>query len=113
MSFAPIIWFGSQPPHRPEARAPQPDDAKIIDDDDEGDDGQTPTAATVLDIALLLAARGLAVFPCAPTKRPAIPEAGGGRGCLDATTDPDRVRVLFARAPNAALVGVACGPASG
>ena len=66
-----------------------------------------------LDIALMLAARGLCVFPCAASKKPAIPEAKGGRGCLDATADPDQVRALFMRAPNAALVGVACGPASG
>jgi hypothetical protein len=66
-----------------------------------------------VDIALMLTARGLAVFPCAANKKPAIPDARGGRGCLDATTDPDQVRALFARAPNTKLVGVACGAASG
>jgi hypothetical protein len=101
---------------RPKARAPDPDNAKITVndlDDDEGEDAEPKHAATVLDIALMLAARGLAVFPCGASKRPAIPEADGGRGCLDATTDPDQVRALFARAPHAKLVGVACGPASG
>jgi hypothetical protein len=67
----------------------------------------------LVDFALTLAARRLAVFPCAANKKPAIPESNGGRGCLDAVTDPEQVRVLFARAPNAKLVGVACGPASG
>ena len=67
----------------------------------------------LVDIALMLAARGLAVFPCAANKKPAIPETKGGRGCLDATTDPDQARALFARAPNAKLVGVACGAISG
>ena len=95
---------GSQSPPEPQARAPQLD---------EGDDAPLPPAATLLDIALVLAARGLAVFPCAASKRPAIAESAGGRGCLDATTDPDQVRALFARAPNVSLVGVACGPASG
>jgi putative DNA primase/helicase len=110
---------GSQPQQRPEARASQPGDVKITNgaiddwDDDEGEGAESLPTATALDIALMLAARGLAVFPCTASKRPAIPEVAGGRGCLDATVDADRVRALFARAPNAALVGVACGPASG
>ncbi len=66
----------------------------------------------VLDIALMLAARGLCVFPCAASKKPAIPQARGGRGCLEASSDPDEVRTLFMRAPHATLVGVACGPVS-
>jgi hypothetical protein len=119
MGFAPLIRPGSQSTQQPEVRAPQPADANTTSapgdnwDEDEIDDTPSGHATTVLDVALMLAAQGLAVFPCAPSKRPAVPEASGGRGYLDASTDPDAVRALFARAPNAALVGVACGPASG
>jgi hypothetical protein len=94
--------------HRPLGRGPIPPRGITGSDDDEDMD-----ADVILDIALALAARGHAVFPCAASKRPAIPEADGGRGCLDATSDQEAVRKLFARAPNATLVGVACGPASG
>src|SRR5262245_45225088 len=52
--------------------------------------------------ALALAARGYHVFPCKDNKAPAT-----GRGHNDATDDPARLRVLFAR-PDATLVGIAC-----
>jgi hypothetical protein len=98
---------------RPLGRGPLSDDTPPREDDDELDDDNDGEPDNVLDIALMLAASGLDVFPCSANKRPAIPEDKGGRGCLDATTDPDQVRALFGRAPNARLVGVACGPASG
>jgi hypothetical protein len=63
--------------------------------------------------ALELAAKGLPVFPCTAHKKPAISRENGGRGFYDAITDPDAVRVLFARAPHARLIGVPTGPASG
>jgi hypothetical protein len=63
-----------------------------------------------LQIALEAARSGLPVFPCRSDKRPAIK---GGRGFLDATTEPGEVRALFARAPGATLVGVPTGPRSG
>jgi hypothetical protein len=71
--------------------------------------------ASVLDIALHLAARfGLPVFPCGGNKRPVIAEGDGGHGCLDATTDAQAIRALFAKAGKAAkLVGVPTGPRSG
>jgi predicted P-loop ATPase len=92
----------------PRAQGPLAGNAppELDDDlDDEGDD--------LLSLALAIAARGLPVFPCSANKRPAIPETSDGRGCLDATTDPGQVRALFAKAPNATLIGVACGPGSG
>jgi hypothetical protein len=65
-----------------------------------------------LGIALSIAAGGLPVFPCTNTKKPAIAKRDGGRGFLDATTDPERIRDLFSHA-GASLVGVPTGPVSG
>ncbi|MFD8534607.1 bifunctional DNA primase/polymerase [Streptomyces rubrogriseus] len=76
--------------------------------------------------ALSAAERGLAVIPLARTKLPALRsphrdapasepftcrgECGRfGHGVHDASTDPDRVRALFAAAPWATGYGIACG----
>lgn len=79
-----------------------------------------------LDNALAAAARRLAVIPLSRTKLPAIrsPHRGErppsrclgecgrpGHGVHDATTDPDRIRALFAAAPWATGYGIACGVA--
>jgi hypothetical protein len=73
----------------------------------------TKRSRSILDLALELASQNLPVFPCAESKRPAIAEAVGGHGHLDAVTDPDAVRELFARTPYARLVGVPTGKRSG
>lgn len=65
----------------------------------------------VLSLALELAARGWAVFPCADNKRPARPKSEGGNGFHDASKNPARVRHLWERWPGP-LVGIATGPAS-
>jgi hypothetical protein len=82
--------------------------------------------ATTLALAHALSAaeRGLAVIPLSRTKLPALRsphrldpvplpchgECGRfGHGVYDATTDPDRVRALFAAAPWATGYGIACG----
>lgn len=84
--------------------------------------------ATTLALAHALSAaeRGLAVIPLARTKLPALRsphrdapasepfacrgECGRfGHGVHDASTDPDRVRALFAAAPWATGYGIACG----
>jgi hypothetical protein len=85
-----------------------------------------PDHTRALHAALLTAARGLAVFPLSRTKLPAVRsphrddprpvvcrgECGRpGHGVHDATTDPDRVRALFALAPWATGYGIACGRA--
>jgi hypothetical protein len=67
----------------------------------------------LLQLALEIARHRLPVFPCSHNKRPAIPEADAGHGLLDAVTDPDAVRELFARALHARLVGVPTGERSG
>ena len=54
----------------------------------------------------------LPVFPCASNKAPAIPNSAGGRGFLDASTDPDEIARMFSRR-NAALIGIPTGAASG
>ncbi len=60
--------------------------------------------------AMLLAEGGVAVFPCAPGgKTPLIRD---GRGFLDATTDPKRVRAWWRRSPWA-NIGIPTGAASG
>ncbi|MFI6878272.1 bifunctional DNA primase/polymerase [Streptomyces sp. NPDC050400] len=75
--------------------------------------------------ALSAAERGLAVIPLSRTKLPALPsphrddppsaprchgECGlPGHGVYDATTDPRRIRALFAAAPRATGYGIACG----
>ncbi|MFE3825991.1 bifunctional DNA primase/polymerase [Streptomyces sp. NPDC059092] len=82
------------------------------------------TATPALAHALSAAERGLSVFPLSPGKLPALrsPHRGGpapvpcrgecgrpGHGVHDATTDPARVRALFAAAPWATGYGIACG----
>ncbi|MET9358866.1 bifunctional DNA primase/polymerase [Streptomyces sp. NPDC006617] len=88
----------------------------------------TDRRATTLALAHALSAeeRGLAVIPLARTKLPALrsphrdapaPEPFAcrgecgrlGHGVHDASTDPDRVRALFAAAPWATGYGIACG----
>ncbi|MFJ9039879.1 bifunctional DNA primase/polymerase [Streptomyces sp. NPDC102406] len=85
----------------------------------------TSPADRALAHALSAAARGLAVIPITRTKLPALPsphrvdppstprchgECGlPGHGVYDATTDPRRVRALFAAAPRATGYGIACG----
>ncbi|MGW1029231.1 bifunctional DNA primase/polymerase [Streptomyces sp. NPDC002577] len=74
--------------------------------------------------ALSAAERGLAVIPLSRTKLPALPsphrsdpepalcrgECGGpGHGVYDASSDPQRIRELFAAAPWATGYGIACG----
>lgn len=82
--------------------------------------------ATTLALAHALSAaeRGLAVLPLSRTKLPALrsPHRGDpsappchgecgrfGHGVHDATTDPTRVRELFAAAPWSTGYGIACG----
>ncbi|MGW3493345.1 bifunctional DNA primase/polymerase [Streptomyces sp. NPDC001020] len=87
-------------------------------------DRQATTLA--LAHALSVAERGLAVIPLSRTKLPALrsphrddptpstPACHGecgrfGHGVYDATTDPRRIRELFAAAPWATGYGIACG----
>ncbi|MGW7068119.1 bifunctional DNA primase/polymerase [Streptomyces sp. NPDC054855] len=80
--------------------------------------------ALVLAHALSAAERGLAVIPLSRTKLPALrsphheqpdtPPCHGecgrpGHGVYDASTDPLRIRELFAAAPWATGYGIACG----
>ncbi|NGO47494.1 bifunctional DNA primase/polymerase [Streptomyces ureilyticus] len=82
--------------------------------------------ATTLALAHALSAaeRGLAVIPLSRTKLPALrsphrddptaPPCHGecgrfGHGVYDASTDPERIRELFAAAPRATGYGIACG----
>ena len=88
----------------------------------------TDRQATTLALAHALSAaeRGLAVIPLSRTKLPALrsphhddPEPVGprchgecgrfGHGVYDASTDPVRIRELFAAAPWATGYGIACG----
>jgi hypothetical protein len=86
----------------------------------------TDRQATTLALAHALSAaeRGLAVIPLSRTKLPALrsphrddPTAGPchgecgrlGHGVYDASTDPARIRELFAAAPRATGYGIACG----
>jgi len=62
--------------------------------------------------ALALAAQGIPVFPLLASKNPARAKADGGRGYLDATTDPATIRAEFAR-PGAARIGMPTGEVSG
>lgn len=73
-----------------------------------GDAMAQPERSDLLDTALSLAEQGIAVFPCSANKRPACKG-----GVLAATHDPAQIASLFAAAPNAALIGVAMGAASG
>ncbi|GHH69901.1 DNA primase [Streptomyces sulfonofaciens] len=83
-----------------------------------------PAAALALAHALAAAERGLSVLPLSRTKLPALRsphhddplptpcrgECGSfGHGVYDASSDPRRVRALFAAAPRATAYGVACG----
>lgn len=85
-----------------------------------------PDHVRALHAALLTALRDLPVFPLSRTKLPAVRsphrdeprvsdcrgECGRpGHGVHDATTDPDRIRALFAVAPWATGYGIACGRA--
>ncbi|MFD4631715.1 bifunctional DNA primase/polymerase [Streptomyces sp. NPDC058284] len=82
------------------------------------------TSTLALAHALSAAERGLAVIPLSRTKLPALRsphheapqpalchgECGRpGHGVYDATTDPQRIRELFAAAPWATGYGIACG----
>ncbi|MGW1722686.1 bifunctional DNA primase/polymerase [Streptomyces sp. NPDC002306] len=86
----------------------------------------TDRQATTLALAHALSAaeRGLAVLPLSRTKLPALrsphrsdptaPPCHGecgrfGHGVYDASTDPARIRELFAAAPWATGYGIACG----
>ncbi|MER5941250.1 MULTISPECIES: bifunctional DNA primase/polymerase [unclassified Streptomyces] len=86
----------------------------------------TDRQATTLALAHALSAaeRGLAVIPLSRTKLPALrsphrddPDAAPchgecgrfGHGVYDASTDPVRIRELFAAAPWATGYGIACG----
>ncbi|MDL5202550.1 bifunctional DNA primase/polymerase [Streptomyces sp. ALI-76-A] len=86
----------------------------------------TDRQATTLALAHALSAaeRGLAVIPLSRTKLPALrsphrddpatPPCHGecgslGHGVYDASTDPARIRELFAAAPWATGYGIACG----
>ena len=86
----------------------------------------TDRQATTMALAHALSAaeRGLAVIPLSRTKLPALRsphhddpapapchgECGRlGHGVYDATTDPQRIRELFAAAPRATGYGIACG----
>lgn len=80
----------------------------------------TPTSDMV-HFALDYAGRGWAVFPCNPnTKHPLVGrllDANGEKipgtgGVKRATKDPQQIREWWARNPNA-MIGVACGAASG
>lgn len=55
-----------------------------------------------LTLALQLAARGWAIFPCKPDKTPFTTH-----GFKDATQDPDKIRAFWERWPGA-LLGIAC-----
>ncbi|MFI2431742.1 bifunctional DNA primase/polymerase [Streptomyces sp. NPDC018693] len=87
-----------------------------------------PRQATTLALAHALSAaeRGLAVIPLSRTKLPALrsphrtgPRSAGppchgecgrlGHGVYDASTDPTRVRAMFAAAPWSTGYGIACG----
>ncbi|MCI4142617.1 bifunctional DNA primase/polymerase [Streptomyces sp. MMS20-AI2-20] len=86
----------------------------------------TDRQATTLALAHALSAaeRGLAVIPLSRTKLPALRSPHGddpshppchgecgrfGHGVYDATTDPARIRALFAAAPRATGYGIVCG----
>jgi hypothetical protein len=67
----------------------------------------------MLAAALDLAARGFAVFPLAPrSKVPMLSREQGGRGCLDATREINRIACWWSRWP-LCNIGLATGPVSG
>lgn len=90
----------------------------ISNTDNADDHADPPELPTIPHDELIQTARNLArnagwpVFPCASNKAPAIPKAEGGRGFLDASTDPATITRMFSRR-NAALIGIATGAASG
>jgi hypothetical protein len=61
----------------------------------------------MLQVALKLAEKGMAVFACKP--RDKVPATA--HGCKDATRDLEQVRVMWRRYPNA-NIGIACGQQS-
>jgi Virulence-associated protein E-like domain/Bifunctional DNA primase/polymerase, N-terminal/Primase C terminal 2 (PriCT-2) len=64
----------------------------------------------LLEAALNYAARNWHVFPLRPrSKKPLISRAEGGRGLLDATTDPRQIEAWWAACPDA-NIGIATGP---
>lgn len=76
----------------------------LVDKLDEAERG-TRSIATLHQSALYYASCGLKVFPLSPgTKIP----FKGSRGCLDATTDPDRINAWWTATPDANL-GIATG----
>lgn len=60
--------------------------------------------------AAAYARRGWPIFPLVPGDK--IPLIRGGRGCLDATVDADRVSAWWGDAPEAGI-GLHCGPGAG
>jgi len=70
-------------------------------------DAWSVVGMSVLDKALAYANKGMHVFPCKPDKTPLT-----ARGFLDASSDPDEVRRLFADHPDA-LLAIATGEVSG
>lgn len=74
-----------------------------------GPTGSPCVEGDLLRAALRYAERGVSVFPLAPHgKVPAIRKREGGRGFLDATTDPERIMAWWRRRPEA-NVGVRTG----
>ena len=63
----------------------------------------------VLAAALWHARQGRPVFPCGPHKRPLLAK---GRGFLDATLDPDKIRGWWTEFPTS-MIGMPTGKASG
>lgn len=71
------------------------------------------TASRLAKAAQWYAGRGWSVFPLAVRgKIPLISKDDGGRGCLDATDDPERIAAWWSNQP-LANIGLACGKASG
>ena len=67
----------------------------------------TYTSEILHQAALIIAAKGKAVFPCQPNKKPLT-----AHGFEDATTDPKRINMWWTRWPSA-LIGMPCGPSTG
>jgi hypothetical protein len=64
-----------------------------------------------LEAALAYAGNAMAVFPCRG-KAPALSKDDGGKGCYDATTDPEIIRRMWRRFPGS-NIGIATGEPSG